>query len=158
MSVESVKKYLKKWGKDKDVKEFAQSSATVAEAALAVGCEPARIAKSLAFRLKKDNSIILVIAAGDARTDNTHFKRVFESKNTMLSPEELEQYIGHPIGGVCPFAIKDSSVKVYLDLSLQRFQSVFPAAGSTNSAVEMSLPELEQCSQYTAWVEVCTVP
>ncbi len=154
MSVAAVKDYLKQWGKDGAVLEFAQSSATVELAARAVGCEPARIAKSLSFKL--DDGCLLVVAAGDARIQNGKYKACFGKKAVMLSPEEVLAATGHAVGGVCPFAIPDPSVRVYLDISLRRFATVFPACGSGNSAIEMTCDELFACSKALGWVDVCS--
>lgn len=154
MSVAGVKEYLKQWGKDGAVLEFAQSSATVDLAAQAVGCESARIAKTLAFRL--DGGCVLVVAAGDARIKNGKFKTHFGQKAVMLSPDETLEYTGHAVGGVCPFAIANPDVQVFLDVSLQRFETVFPACGSNNSAIEMTCDELFACSKAVDWVDVCS--
>ena len=152
MAIEKVKAYFAKHGMEDRVREFDVSSATVELAALALGCEPCRIAKSLSFML--DGRAILVVAAGDARIDNLRYKARFGTKARMLSPEEAEAMIGHAVGGVCPFAVNEG-VEVYLDESLKRFQTVFPACGSSNSAIELTIPELEQYSGFTAWVDVC---
>ncbi len=134
--------------------EFDVSSATVALAAEAVGCAPERIAKTLSFLV--DGGAVLVVAAGDARVDNPKFKAQFHTKAKMLTPEEVVNLVGHAVGGVCPFAVNEG-VKVYLDESLRRFQTVFPACGSANSAIELSLPELEQLSG-GEWIDVCKLP
>ena len=152
MAIEKVKAYFAKHGMEDRVREFDVSSATVELAALALGCEPCRIAKSLSFMV--DGRAILVVAAGDARIDNLRYKARFGTKARMLSPEEAEAMIGHAVGGVCPFAVNEG-VEVYLDESLKRFQTVFPACGSSNSAIELTIPELEQYSGFTAWVDVC---
>lgn len=152
MSVEAVKAYLKAWGKDGAVREFAVSSATTALAAAAVGVEPARIAKTLAFGARDGN--LIVVVAGDVRVDNAKFKARFGSKGKMLSSEEALAVTGHPVGGVCPFALPDPAPPVWLDVSLRRFASVFPAAGSANSAVEMTCDELFACSRARGWVDV----
>ena len=152
MAIEKVKAYFAKHGMEDRVREFDVSSATVELAALALGCEPCRIAKSLSFMV--DGRAILVVAAGDARIDNPRYKACFGTKARMLSPEEAEAMIGHAVGGVCPFAVNEG-VEVYLDESLKRFQTVFPACGSSNSAIELTIPELEQYSGFTAWVDVC---
>lgn len=151
MSIEKVRSYLKTYGKDGDVLEFDESSATVALAAHAVGVIPARIAKSLAF-LTTDGPIIIVMA-GDARIDNKKYKSFFGVKAKMLSHEEALAATGHAVGGVCPFALPDN-VRVYLDISLQRFATVFPACGSSNSAIELTCSELESLSHATAWIDV----
>ncbi len=154
MSLENVLEFFKEYGKEDDVMIYDQSSATVELAAKAVGTEPERIAKTLSYKLK-DGSPILVVAAGDARVSNKLFKETFSCKAKMLSREEVNELIGHEVGGVCPFAIKDG-VNVYLDRSLLRFDTVFPACGSSNSAIELTIDELEKYSHFTNWVEVCT--
>lgn len=154
MSLAVVKEYLKQWGKDSAVLEFTQSSATVDLAALAIGCEPARIAKTLSFRL--NGGCVLVVAAGDARIKNGKFKTHFGSKAVMLNPDETLAYTGHAVGGVCPFAIANPDVQVFLDVSLQRFATVFPACGSANSAIEMTCDELFACAKAEGWVDVCS--
>lgn len=155
MAIEKVKEYFKRLGIDGRVLEFDVSSATVELAAQALNCEPCRIAKSLSFLV--DGAAVLVVAAGDARVDNAKFKAKFHVKAKMLSPADTEALIGHAVGGVCPFAVNDG-VKVYLDESLKRFATVFPACGSSNSAIELTLPELEQYSSYAEWVDVCKLP
>ncbi len=152
MAIEKVKEYLKKYSMDDKILEFDVSSATVELAAQALGCEGCRIAKSLSFMVG-DNAI-LIVAAGDAKVDNAKFKAKFETKAKMLTPEQTLELIGHAVGGVCPFAINDG-VKVYLDESLKRFQTVFPACGSSNSAIELTISQLEQYSNFTEWVDVC---
>ena len=156
MSVESVKQYLKQWGKDTAVREFPVSSATVDLAAKALGVIPARIAKTLSF--EDPEGCILIVAAGDARIHNQRFKAQFGRKAKMLSPEQVRQMTGHYIGGVCPFALPDGQCEVWLDRSLQRFDTIFPAAGSDASAVELSCDELERCAQANGWVDVCKIP
>ncbi len=155
MAIEKVKAYFKQLGIDARVLEFDVSSATVELAAQALNCEPCRIAKSLSFLV--DGAAVLVVAAGDARVDNAKFKAKFHVKAKMLSPADTEALIGHAVGGVCPFAVNDG-VKVYLDDSLKRFETVFPACGSSNSAIELTLPELERYSNCTEWVDVCKLP
>ena len=152
MSIENAREYLKKFGLDNKIRDFDTSSATVELAAQALGCEPERIAKSLSFLV--DDAAVLIIAAGDAKVDNRKFKDFFQQKAKMLSPEDVERMIGHAVGGVCPFGVK-SGVKVYLDKSLKRFGTVFPACGSSNSAIELTLDELERTSGYVSWVDVC---
>lgn len=152
MAIEKVKAYFESRGMEDRVLEFPVSSATVELAAQAVGCEPARIAKTLSFMV--DGDPILVVAAGDARIDNPKFKAQFHSKAKMLSADDTEALIGHAVGGVCPFAVNDG-VRVYLDESLRRFDTVFPAAGSSNSAIELNMQELEEHSGSEAWVNVC---
>ena len=134
------------------VLEFPVSSATVELAAVAVGCEPARIAKTLSFHVQ--GQPVLIVAAGDAKVQNGKFKSFFSTKAKMLSPEEVAEMIGHAVGGVCPFAVNEG-VAVYLDVSLKRFDTVFPACGSSNSAIELTIPELECCSGSSGWVDVC---
>ncbi|MCD2491498.1 YbaK/EbsC family protein [Lacrimispora sp. NSJ-141] len=155
MSVETVKEYLKKWDKDKDVREFEESSATVELAAQAVGVVPARIAKTLSFLSKDGEHCSLVVAAGDAKVDNSKYKRFFGCKAKMLSPDEVVLFTGHAVGGVCPFANPDGKVNTYLDESLRRFETVFPAAGSASSAVEMTCEELYLCGNAEGWIDVC---
>jgi prolyl-tRNA editing enzyme YbaK/EbsC (Cys-tRNA(Pro) deacylase) len=152
MAIEKVKAYFKTFGMEDRVLEFEVSSATVDLAALAVGCEPCRIAKTLSFLV--DGSPILIVAAGDAKVDNHKYKEQFGKKAKMLTPEEAETLVGHAVGGVCPFAVNEG-VTVYLDESLKRFETVFPACGSSNSAIELTIPELEQYSGFSAWVDVC---
>lgn len=137
---------------DHKIQEFTVSSATVALAAEALGVEGARIAKSLAFAC--EDGALLVVAAGDARVDNAGFRAAFGRKASMLSPEQTLELVGHAVGGVCPFALK-SGVKVYLDESLKRFQTVFPACGSANSAIELTMDELHKLSGALGWVDVC---
>lgn len=153
MSIEKVREYFKQFNKENDIIETAQSSATVELAALALGVAPARIAKTMSF--KTNNSCILIVTAGDARIDNKKFKTYFGLKAKMLTPEEVLEYIGHAIGGVCPLGIKNSSVKVYCDISLKRFKTIFPACGSSNSAIELTCDELEKYSQCSDWIDVC---
>ena len=152
MSIEIAREHLKKYHMEERIQEFDVSSATVELAAAALGVEPARIAKSLSF--KQEDHAILVVAAGDAKVDNRKFKDTFGLKAKMLTPEEVLELTGHSIGGVCPFG-NPENVRVYLDESLKRFQTVFPAAGSSNSAVEMTMEELWQTSEALEWVNVC---
>ncbi|MBQ8575156.1 MAG: YbaK/EbsC family protein [Clostridia bacterium] len=153
MSIQAGKEYLKQFGLEDKVLEFEVSSATVELAAQAVGVEGKRIAKTLSFKIDKD--AILILAAGDAKVDNKKYKATFSAKAKMLSPDEVVELIGHAIGGVCPFGIKEN-VKTYLDESLKRFETVFPAVGSSNSAIEMTIPDLEKYAQnYVGWVDVC---
>lgn len=152
MSIERVRTYFKKYDIEEKIQEFDVSSATVELAAAALGCEPQRIAKTLSFMA--DGRPLLVVTAGDARIDNRKYKAAFGTKAKMLSPEEAETLIGHAVGGVCPFAVNEG-VQVYLDVSLKRFDTVFPACGSSNSAIELTIPELERYSQYREWVDVC---
>ena len=153
MSIEKVRTYLKQFNADNRIIEFATSSATVELAAQAAGCEPARIAKTLSFKLH-DDSVILIVTAGDAKVDNAKYKHFFGCKAKMLTPEEAVELIGHAVGGVCPFAVKPG-VKTCLDVSLQRFTTVFPACGSSNSAIELTCEELYELSEALAWVDVC---
>lgn len=152
MSIEKVWACFAEYGIADRILEFGVSSATVELAAQALGCEPCRIAKTLSFSVS--GTPILVVAAGDVKVDNAKFKARFATKATMLSREDAEELIGHAVGGICPFAVKEG-VKVYLDESLKRFETVFPACGSSNSAIELSIGELEQYSNYTDWVNVC---
>jgi prolyl-tRNA editing enzyme YbaK/EbsC (Cys-tRNA(Pro) deacylase) len=152
MSIEKVKEYFRQWNMEDRILEFDVSSATVELAAKAVNCEPERIAKTLSFKV--NDKPILIVTAGDAKIDNKKYKNKFSTKAKMLKPDETLELIGHVVGGVCPFAIK-SGVTVYLDESLKRFKTVFPACGSSNSAIELSIPELEKFSGYTEWVDVC---
>ena len=153
MSIERVRAYFRSLGREGDILEFPVSSATVELAAQAVGCEPAHIAKTLSF--VHEDGAILIVCAGDAKIDNTKFKAQFHHKATMLTPEQVLAFTGDIIGGVCPFAIEHPNVTTYLDVSLKRFDIVYPAAGSANSAVELSLPELEACSGSAGWIDVC---
>lgn len=152
MAFEHAKEHLRQWGLDDKIQEFTVSSATVLEAAIALSTEPKRIAKTLAFR--QDEGVLLVVAAGDAKVDNAKFKATFSMKARMLTPEETLENVGHAIGGVCPFGVKDACT-VVLDVSLKRFDTVFPACGSSNSAIELDLETLHQVSRSTQWVDVC---
>ncbi len=152
MAIDKVKEYFAKHGMEDRVKEFDVSSATVDLAAQAVGCEPCRIAKTLSFMV--DGKAVLVVTAGDAKIDNPKYKAQFGTKAKMLTPDEAETLVGHAVGGVCPFAINEG-VSVYLDASLKRFAAVFPACGSANSAIKLSIAELEEHSGFTSWVDVC---
>lgn len=154
MSVEIVRNYFEENNIDKEILEFPVSSATVELAAQAVGVEPARIAKTLSFYTKEKDAAILIVTAGDMKIDNSKFKQYFGMKAKMLAPEDVERLTGHAIGGVCPFGNPEHTA-VYLDESLKRFETVFPAAGSGNSAVEMTCEELEQASRAAGWVDVC---
>lgn len=155
MSLERAKEYLKQYGKDSDVMEFDTSSATVELAAEAVGCEPARIAKTLSFAV--DGRVALVVCAGDARVANPKFKERFHTKAKMLAADEAEQRIGHAVGGVCPFGVS-GECDVFLDESLKRFDVVYPACGSSNSAIALSPAELEAVLPGSEWVDVCKLP
>lgn len=152
MSLEKVRAYFKEYGIDNRVLEFDVSSATVELAAQALNCLPQRIAKTLSFAAA--GGPILIVAAGDARIDNRKYKDCFGLKAKMLTAAEVEQFTGHAVGGVCPFAVGDR-VKVYLDCSLKRFATVFPACGSSNSAIELTVAELEQYARCAGWVDVC---
>lgn len=156
MSVESVRNYLDQFGLGQKIREFDTSSATVELAAQAAGVIPARIAKTLSF--KAGEEAVLIVAAGDARVDNRKFKDQFGIKAKMLSPEEVLQYTGHGVGGVCPFDIQDSHVTTYLDVTMKRFDSVLPAAGSASSCVELTLSQLEEASKAAGWIDVCKLP
>ncbi len=152
MSIEKVREYFKTLNIDGRILEFDVSSATVELAAKALNCEGARIAKSISFM--KNDEPILVVTAGDMKIDNAKYKKKFGVKAKMLTPDEAAKLIGHAVGGVCPFAVNDG-VKVYLDESLKRFDTVFPACGSSNSAIEVTVAELEKLSKYDEWVDVC---
>ncbi len=152
MSAEKAKQYLERFGKACDVIEFPVSSATVGLAAEALGCEPARIAKSILL-LSAEGSVMVVVA-GDGKIDNRKYKDRFGEKPRMMPWERVEETVGYPPGGVCPFGVNEG-VRIYLDESLKRFETVYPAAGSTNSAVPMTIAELERCSGALGWVDVC---
>ncbi|MGO4731171.1 YbaK/EbsC family protein [Paenibacillus sp. 2KB_22] len=152
MAIEKVKDFFKQYGMDSQIIEFEVSSATVDLAASALGCEPERIAKTLSFMVNEQ--AVLVVAAGDAKVDNKKFKEYFKTKAKMLSPDEAIDMVGHAIGGVCPFAIKND-VSVYLDISLKRFETIYPACGSSNSAIELTIKQLEKYSSYSEWIDVC---
>ena len=152
MAIEKVKAYFAAFGLADRIREFDVSSATVELAAQALGCEPCRIAKTLSFLV--EGQPILIVAAGDAKIDNPRYKAQFGTKAKMLTPEEAETMVGHAVGGVCPFGVNED-VKVYLDESLKRFSTVFPACGSSNSAIELTIAELEKYSGFLSWVDVC---
>lgn len=152
MAIEKVKEYFKAWNIENRILEFNVSSATVELAAEALHCEPKRIAKTLSFKVEEQG--ILIVAAGDAKVDNAKYKGTFGTKAKMLTPDEVESVVGHAIGGVCPFGIHEG-IEVYLDESLKRFETVFPACGSSNSAIELTIGELEEYSGYKKWVDVC---
>ena len=152
MSIERARAYLAEKGVADRIRELDHSSATVDLAAEALGVEPARIAKTLSFMLHE--TPILIVTAGDAKIDNHKYKSFFGVKAKMLTPEEAKTLIGHAVGGVCPFGVPEN-VKIYLDRSLNRFETVFPACGSSNSAIELTIPELEELSAMTEWVDVC---
>nr|WP_312578277.1 YbaK/EbsC family protein [Sedimentibacter sp.] len=152
MSIEKVKEYLKQYNRENDILEMESSTATVELAAEALGTKPARIAKSLSFQ-DGDGAMVIVVA-GDAKIDNKKFKNEFNFKAKMLSPEDAIKFTGHAVGGVCPFALPND-VKVLLDESMKRFETMFPACGSSNSAIEVTLGELEEYSNYIKWINVC---
>ena len=152
MAIDRVREYFRQWAIEDRILEFSVSSATVALAALAVGCAPARIAKTLSFLVHE--TPILIVTAGDTKIDNPKYKAAFHAKAKMLNAEQVERLIGHAVGGVCPFGVHPG-VTIYLDVSLKRFQTVFPACGSESSAIELSIPELKQYSGSAAWVDVC---
>lgn len=155
MSIEKVKEYFKSYGIEDKILEFPVSSATVELAAKALNTDGCRIAKTLSFSV--NDSPILIVTAGDAKIDNKKYKTFFGAKAKMLSFDEVEEKIGHAVGGVCPFAINDG-VKVYLDESIKRFPTVFPACGSSNSAIELTPDELEKYSNFIEWIDVCKLP
>lgn len=152
MSIEKVKDYFARYGLQGRVQEFPVSSATVELAAQALQCEPCRIAKTLSFLVGE--TPVLIVAAGDAKIDNPKYKAQFGTKAKMLTPEQAQTLVGHAVGGVCPFAV-NPGVAVYLDVSLRRFETVFPACGSSNSAIELTIPELEKYAAPKGWVDVC---
>lgn len=152
MSIETVRKYFEQYKIADRIQEFEVSSATVELAAAALSCEPQRIAKTLSFMV--EGQAILIVTAGDAKIDNAKYKALFKTKAKMLTPEEVLSLTGHAVGGVCPFGVNDG-VCIYLDESLKRFDTVFPACGSSNSAIELTIPELERYSGYCGWVDVC---
>ena len=154
MSIEKVRAYFKTRGIDGRIQEFEISSATVPLAAKALHCEESRIAKTLSFHIGE--KVILIVAAGDSKIDNAKYKAQFGTKAKMLSFDEAEPLIGHAVGGICPFAVNED-VEVYLDISLKRFQTVFPACGSSNSAIELSMEELEEYSDFIKWIDVCKI-
>ena len=151
MSIEKVREYLRQYGKDRGVIEFDQSSATVREAAADLGTEEGRIAKSMSFLI--GGSPAIIVLAGDGRIDNRKFKDTFHEKARMIAPEDVEAMTGHPVGGVCPFAINDG-VTVYIDVSVKRFDTVFPAAGTPSSAIELTPEELFRISKAADWVDI----
>lgn len=153
MSIERVKAYFASLGREADVQEFSVSSATVALAAQALGVAEARIAKTLSFY--SEDGALLIVAAGDAKIDNAKFKQQFGRKAKMLSPEDVQRLTGHAIGGVCPFALAQPEPPVFLDISLRRFDTVFPACGSSNSAIELTCDELQVYARAQQWIDVC---
>ena len=152
MSVEDVKKYLDKWGRGKDVLEFDSSSATVELAAAVLGVESGRIAKTLSF--KQGEGCILIVTAGDTRIDNSKFKAEIGCRASMLSPDEVLKHTGYAVGGVCPFALPQG-LRVYADISLKRYRTIFPACGSSNTAIELTDDELTEYAGIEKWVDVC---
>ena len=152
MSVDKVKKYFSQYGMDSRILEFDGSSATVDLAAAALNCEPGRIAKTLSFIVQ--DKPILIVSAGNVKIDNAKYKAFFGKKVKMLTADQVMELVGHAVGGVCPFAIKDG-VTVYLDASLKKYETVFPACGSSNSAIELTIEEMEKYSGYKEWVDVC---
>jgi len=154
MAIEKVREYFKTKGMEDRIQEFEVSSATVALAAQALGCDENRIAKTLSFHV--GDKVVLIVTAGDAKIDNPKYKSFFGAKAKMLAFEEAEELIGHAVGGVCPFAVNEG-VEVYLDESLKRFETVFPACGSSNSAIELTINELEQHSGFISWIDVCKI-
>ncbi|MCI9137795.1 MAG: YbaK/EbsC family protein [Lachnospiraceae bacterium] len=152
MSIERVREYFREKGIEYRIQEFEVSSATVALAAQALHCEESRIAKTLSFH--KEDRVLLIVAAGDVKIDNPKYKKQFGTKAKMLSAGEAEELVGHGVGGICPFGVKEG-VEVYLDVSLRRFDTVFPACGSSNSAIELSIEELEEYAGCIEWVDVC---
>ncbi|MCI8570684.1 MAG: YbaK/EbsC family protein [Lachnospiraceae bacterium] len=152
MAIDKVREYFKAYGMEGRIREFDVSSATVVLAAEALSCEPQRIAKTLSFLV--EGKAVLIVAPGDVKIDNGKYKKCFGTKAKMLSPEQVTELVGHNVGGVCPFAVKEG-VKVYLDESLKRFETVFPACGSSNSAIELTIPELEKYAGEEGWVDVC---
>lgn len=157
MAIEKVREYFKKYGIEDRIMEFTESSATVELAAAAVGVEGARICKTLSFKDGEDGCI-LIQTAGDTKIDNRKFKDTFVQKAKMLTAEEVVEFTGHAIGGVCAFAIENPKVRVYCDQSLKRFETVFPACGSSNSAIEFTCDELYKYSQAIEWIDVCKIP
>lgn len=152
MAIDKVKEYFRQYNMENRILEFDVSSATVELAAQALGCEGKRIAKTLSFLV--DDKVLLIVAAGDAKIDNPKYKATFSCKAKMLNYEQVEELVGHAVGGVCPFAIPEDVI-VYLDESLKRFETVFPACGSSNSAIELTIAELEKYSNSKGWVDVC---
>lgn len=151
MAIDKVREYFKNYGRENDILEFAVSSATVSDAAVAIGCDEAHIAKTMSFIV--DDKPILIVLAGDKKIDNAKFKQTFKCKAKMIPSGYLGELIGHEAGGVCPFGIKEG-IKVYLDESLKRFEFVYPACGSSNSAIKLTIPELEKYSNMNSWVDV----
>lgn len=152
MAIDKVREYFRQYGMEERIREFDVSSATVELAAQALSCAPARIAKTLSFLVGEEP--VLIVAAGDVKIDNGKYKKQFGTKAKMLAPDQVEELVGHAIGGVCPFGVKEG-VQVYLDESLKRFETVFPACGSANSAIELTIPELERYAGEKGWIDVC---
>lgn len=152
MAIEKVKEYFKQFGIEDRVQEFTVSSKTVELAAAALNCEPCRIAKTLSFAV--GDRVVLIVTSGDSKVDNSKFKSYFGTKAKMLAFDDVENLVGHAVGGVCPFAVNDG-VEIYLDESLKRFTTIFPACGSSNSAIELTILELEQYSNSINWIDVC---
>lgn len=152
MSIEKAKEHLKKYKLDQNIMEFTTSSATVQEAAIALNCTEGEIAKTLSFLVEEKP--ILIVVSGDAKIDNSKYKAEFHKKAKMIPHENVEKIIGHQVGGVCPFGINEG-VEVYLDKSLQKYKTVYPASGSDSSAVKLTIQELEQASNYQKWIDVC---
>lgn len=152
MAIEEVKKYFSQFNMENKIKELENSSATVELAALALNVEPDRIAKTLSFMV--DDKPILIVTSGNSKIDNSKYKAAFHKKAKMMTPDEVFNITGHKIGGVCPFALKEK-VEVYLDNSLKKYETVYPAAGSSNSAIELTIEELEKFAHPTLWVDVC---
>ncbi len=152
MSLEKAKEHLKKYKLDQNIMEFTTSSATVQEAAIALNCTEGEIAKTLSFLVEEKP--ILIVVSGDAKIDNSKYKAEFHKKAKMIPHENVEKIIGHQVGGVCPFGINEG-VEVYLDKSLQKYKTVYPASGSDSSAVKLTIQELEQASNYQKWIDVC---
>ena len=153
MSIEAVRTYFRALGREQDILEFPVSSATVELAAQAVGVIPARIAKTLSFSV--EGGCVLIVCAGDAKIDNAKYKAIFHCKAKMLTAEEVLDFTGHAVGGVCPFGIDNPAVTAYLDVSLRRFDTVYPAAGSSNSAIELTCDELAEYAHSAVWIDVC---
>lgn len=154
MAIEKVREHFKKFGIENRVQEFEVSSATVELAAAALQCEPARIAKTLSFIV--NSSPVLIVTAGDTKIDNLKYKEQFKSKAKMIKLDEVLEAIGHEVGGVCPFGVREN-VDIYLDSSLKRFKTVFPACGSSNSAIELTIEEIEKYTPFISWVDVCKI-
>lgn len=152
MSIVKAKEHLRKYGLEDKIMEFSVSSATVEEAARAIGCKEEEIAKTLSFLV--DDKPILIVVAGDCKIDNSKYKKEFHEKAKMIPSIDVEKLIGHSVGGVCPFGINEG-IPVYLDESLKRFDIIYPACGSSNSAVKLTLEELEKASNYEKWIDVC---